>query len=101
MKKSNKIIRNVITVLAVIILSLIAFVGVYVEINGVYQNLIPSFNYGMEIEGTRELRYLLDATSEEKEVYVDENGNIMGVVPTTEEEQVDDGISLDTTFENK
>lgn len=101
MKKSNKIIRNVITVLAVIILSLIAFVGVYVEINGVYQNLIPSFNYGMEIEGTRELRYLLDATSEEKEVYVDENGNIMGVVPVSEEEQVDDGISLDTTVENK
>ena len=53
MKKSNKIIRNVITVLAVIILSLIAFVCGYVEINGVYQNLIPSFNYGMEIEGTR------------------------------------------------
>ena len=101
MKKSNKIIRNVITVLAVIVISLIAFVGVYVEVNGVYQNLIPSFNYGMEIEGTRELRYLLNTTSEEKEVYVDENGNIMGVVPTTEEEQVDDGISLDTTVENK
>lgn len=101
MKKGNKIIRNVITVLAVLVLSLIAFVGVYVEINGVEQNLIPSFNYGMEIEGTRELRYLLDATSEEKEVYVDENGNIMGVVTVTEDTTETEEISLDTTVEDK
>ena len=101
MKKGNKIIRNVITVLSVIVLSLIAFVGVYVEINGVHQNLIPSFNYGMEIEGTRELRYLLDTTSEEKEVYVDENGNIMGIAPVTEEETESEEISLDTTVETE
>ena len=68
MKKGNKIIRNVITVLVVIVLSLIAFIGIYVEKNGVYQNLIPSFTYGMDIDGTRELRYLLDTTSEEKPV---------------------------------
>lgn len=101
MEKVNKIIRNVITVLVVIVLSLIAFIGVYVEENGVYKNLIPSFTYGMDIDGTRELRYLLDTTSEEKDVYVDENGNIMGIVPDQEETALEDEISLDSTVENQ
>lgn len=101
MKKGNKIIRNVITVLVVIVLSLIAFIGIYVEKNGVYQNLIPSFTYGMDIDGTRELRYLLDTTSEEKDVYVDENGNIMGIVPNQEETGLEEEISLDSTVEAK
>lgn len=103
MKKGSKVIRNVIIVLAVLVVSIIAFVGIYVEENGVLKNLIPSFTYGMEIDGTRELRYLLDTSSEEKEVYVDENGNIMGVALDTEEstEVTDDtSISLDTTVES-
>ena len=100
MKKGNKVIKNVIIVLAIIILSIVAFVGIYVKENGVYVNKIPNFTFGMEIDGTRELRYLLDTTSEEKEVYVDENGNIMGIVPTSEEETTDE-VSLDTTVENK
>ena len=61
MEKVNKIIRNVITVLVVIVLSLIAFIGVYVEENGVYKNLIPSFTYGMDIDGTGSDRVVADA----------------------------------------
>lgn len=101
MKKNSKIIRNLVVALVVLVLSIIAFIGIFIERNGVFINIIPGFTYGMEIDGTRELRYLLDNTSEEKEVYVDDEGNIKGVVPAeeTEETSSDLGISLDTTVE--
>ena len=76
MKKSSRIIRNVVVVLSILILSLIAFVGIFVEVDGVYENAVPGLNYGMELSGTRELRYLLSTAEEEKEVYVDDEGNI-------------------------
>lgn len=99
MKKSSKIIRNLILTLVVILLSIVAFIGVFVEVNGVFKNIIPSFTYGMDIDGVRELRYLLDESSEEKEVYVDDEGNIKGIVKTEETESENLGISLDTTVE--
>lgn len=103
MKKSSRIIRNVVVVLSILILSLIAFVGIFVEVDGVYENAVPGLNYGMELSGTRELRYLLSTAEEEKEVYVDDEGNIKGIVPDTtdlaETDQAEDLISINTTVD--
>ena len=103
MKKSSRIIRNVVVVLSILILSLIAFVGIFVEVDGVYENTVPGLNYGMELSGTRELRYLLSTAEEEKEVYVDDEGNIKGFVPeatdSAEKDQAEDLISINTTVD--
>ena len=103
MKKSSRIIRNVVVILSILILSLIAFVGIFVEVDGVYENAVPGLNYGMELSGTRELRYLLTTAEEEKEVYVDDEGNIKGFVPeatdSAETDQAEDLISINTTVD--
>ena len=47
---------------------------------GKRENIIPDFTYGMEFAGTREFKFTLDTDSEEKQVYVDDNGIYMGTV---------------------
>ena len=75
-----KKVRTIAVLLIVVLVSVVAFGGLYAKKQGIWQNLLPDFNYGMELNGIRELRFSLDQTEEEKEVYVDENGNIMGEV---------------------
>ena len=83
-------------VLAAILVSLIAFLGVFSKDKGVWTNLVKDYQYGMDIEGSRELRFGLDSSEEEKYVYVDEEGNIKGEVwkdgsaITAEEENSDE-----------
>ncbi len=93
-----KKVRTIAVLLIVVLISVIAFGGLYVKKQGVWQNLLPDFNYGMELKGIRELRFSLDTTEEEKEVYVDENGNIMGEV--AEEHDHDENAEGEQTTEN-
>lgn len=93
MEKILKKIKIFIVILMVVLISVIAFVGVFRKDKGMWENVIPDYKYGMDIEGARELKYALDATEEQKYVYVDENGNVMGEVwkdgaPTTAEDEV-------------
>lgn len=75
-----KNLKIVIAILLSVLLSLIAFWGVFTKEKGVWKNLVPDYQYGMDLEGARELRYALDDSEEEKYVYVDENGTVMGEV---------------------
>lgn len=86
MEKILKTVKIVTVILLVILLSIIAFLGTYAKQNNVWRSTLPEFNYGIELDGIRELRYVLDVSEEEKEVYVDENGNIVGEVPEKTEE---------------
>lgn len=100
MEKALKIIKTVVITLVVILLSLIAFCGVFSKQNNIWKNSIPEFNYGLELEGIRELRYVLNDSEEEKNVYIDSEGNILGEVKEEEESSVtEDGISLNPTNE--
>ena len=87
--------------LLVILISLIAFVGIYLKKSNVWENQIPEFKFGMELDGVRELRYIVDTTEEEKNVYIDAEGNILGEVKEKDEEKSDNGqeISLDAPAE--
>ena len=74
------------------LISVIAFFGVQIRENGVWQNLVAEHDYGMDLEGARELKYTLDVSEKEKYVYVDENGNVKGEVlkdgtPVTAEDE--------------
>lgn len=95
MEKNIKRIKIVTITCIIILLALLAFIGLYVKINNVWENVLPGFNYGIELNGIRELKYTLDTTEEEKQVYVDSEGNIKGVVKETNES--DSEISLETT----
>ena len=69
-------VKMLVVVALVILVSLVAFWGVFWKDKGVWKNAVPDYQYGMELEGRRELRYGLDTSEQEKYVYVDENGNI-------------------------
>ena len=92
MEKNLRKFRTIAIILVVILIALIAFVGVYGKSLNALKNLIPDYTYGMELEGARQLKFVVDTTEEEKEVYVDEQGNILGEVKTEESE----GVSLET-----
>ncbi len=97
MEKNLKKLKIVTIVIFIVLITMIAFVGFYVRQANIWKNVLPDYNFGMEIAGLRELRYTLDSSSEEKEVYVDENGNIAGVVKNDEQ---DTAISLVQEDEN-
>jgi len=103
LEKSLKTIRTIAILLIVILISIIAFGGLYLKTNGIWVNALPEFNYGMELSGIRELRFVLDTTEEEKQVYVDEEGNILGEVKeeaNTISLDTEENTGEDTTTEN-
>lgn len=104
MEKMLKKIKVFALILMIILISLIAFVGVFVKDKGVWSNVLPDYEYGMDLEGARELKYALDTSEEEKTVYVDENGNIKGEVwedgtPISEEHDHEHEEEAETTEE--
>ena len=106
MKKTNK--ENVIKRLTTIIFCLIAiifivigFIGIYIPIGGKSVNLIPEFSLGTDLNGVMEYRFLPDDTEEEKNVYIDKNGNIKGEVKDTASEELEENINIPYTIETK
>ena len=95
MEKILKKIRRIAILLIAILLSIVAFCGVYFKTSGIWSNKVHDFNYGMELSGMRELRFILDDSEEEKKVYIDSDGNIAGEVLNDDEEEENNGeISL-------
>ena len=98
MEKNLRKFRTIAIVLVVILIALIAFVGVYGKSLNALKNLIPDYTYGMELEGARQLKFVVDTTEEEKEVYVDEQGNILGEVKKGEVYKVVDVETVGNTY---
>lgn len=80
MEKNLKKIRTLALILLITLIALIAFAGVFGKSLNQFKNIIPDYTYGMELNGTRELKFVVDTSEEEKEVYVDDDGNILGEV---------------------
>jgi hypothetical protein len=94
LEKNLKKFRTVAIVLVIVLISLIAFVGVFRKSLNSMKNVIPDYTYGMELNGGRELKFIVDTSSEEKEVYIDDEGNILGEVKESDDDST--GISLST-----
>ncbi len=94
MEKNLKTVKTITILLGAILIAVVAFVGLYVKNYGIWRNILPDFNLGMELDGKRELHYVLDNSEEEKEIYVDAGGNYAGEVK--EETPSNTEISLDT-----
>lgn len=98
MKKCIKTIKILTLLLIVVLIIVLAFFGFFRKNSNIWNNLIPDYNYGMELKGVRELKYITDTSEEEKNVYVDSNGNILGVVIENEDnstEESNEGVSLE------
>lgn len=94
MKKVLKTNKTLIVLGIIIAISIVSFLGLYQKSNGVWKNLLPNYNLGMELDGYRELHFSLDTTEEEKEVYVDDAGNILGFVEDGQNSSQDTSVSL-------
>lgn len=78
-KLSKKLTAILLTLIAIAII-IIAFVGIYVQRLNKIKDIVPDATYSSEIQGAIEYRLSVDDTEEEKEVYLDDNGNIRGEV---------------------
>ena len=94
MKDEFKVLKIVALILLVILLCIAAFGGLYTKANNVWHRMSSKFNYGMELGDVRQITFEYCLGEEEKEVYVDENGNYKGDVVKSNPTQE---ISLETT----
>lgn len=90
MEKNYTKFRNIALILIIILITLVAFVGIYTKKLNTYKDFIPEYKKGMDFDGFVELKFKLSDKSEEKEVWIDENGDFKGYVvkedDTAEEE---------------
>lgn len=69
----NKILKRTLIILIIILLSIISFIGIYVQNKNTVSNAVKEYQLGMDLEGSRKVQLSVD-TSEETINY-DENGN--------------------------
>jgi len=100
LKKDTAMIKKLLVVaimLAVVTISIIAFIGVYTKNLNKLSNIIPNYKFGMEFNGNREYEYLLDQSEKSTDVYVDANGKVSGeVVKDTNSASADLNVSLES-----
>lgn len=98
MEKGIKTIKISGLLLIVILIVVLSFFGFFKKVSNTWSNIIPDYNYGMELEGVREFRYIVDTSEEEKNVYVDSEGNVLGVVSDSNDtSESNTEVSLETT----
>ena len=90
MEKNYTKIRNFALILLIILITIIAFIGIYTKKLNTYKDIIPEYKKGMDFDGYVELKFKLSDKSEEKEVWLDENGNFKGYVVTFNSTNDDD-----------
>lgn len=101
MEKNLKVVRTIAVLLLIVLLSVIAFCGINEKFLGVWLNVVEDYKYGMEFDGYRELRFVLDSTTEETEVYVDKDGNVVGKPEDGTNTVGTSGITLETDATKK
>ncbi|MBR3511360.1 MAG: hypothetical protein IKN74_00195 [Clostridia bacterium] len=97
-ERSTKILKAIVAFLLAIATTIIAFTGWYTYKNGIWEDKLSKVNLGMDLEGARHLRFILDETvTNGVEVYVDEEGNYKGnVISNT---TTDNTVSIDALTE--
>lgn len=96
MEKKIKVVRTIAVLLVIVLLSVIAFAGINRQFLGVWIDIVEDYKLGMEFEGYRELRFELDSSSVDTEVYVDKDGNVVGKPEDGIETAGTTGITLET-----
>lgn len=77
-------LKITLVILFIILLSLISFVGIFVQDKNSMRNLIPDYQLGMDLEGYRVVT--VNVSDAEETIYYDKDGNIV-------EEEAEDGTT--------
>lgn len=101
MEKKIKVVRTIAVLLVIVLLSVIAFAGINKQFLGVWVDIVEDYKLGMELDGYRELRFELDASTVDTEVYVDKDGNVVGKPEDGTETVGTTGITLETDTTKK
>ena len=94
MEKTIKTLKIITVILIVLAVTAISFLGIYKKVNGVWTNVLKEYTKGMELGGYRELRYVLSDDSLEQKVYVDQNGEIKGLLSDGSENDTDESTDI-------
>lgn len=68
-------LKVILIALIAVILTLISFVGIYINKNGFFENIIKDYTLSKNLKGTREITLVADTST--KEVKYDENGKVV------------------------
>lgn len=94
--KKNKL--KIITItLFIILLTMVAFVGVYVQEKNIMENKVKDYSLAMDLKGTRTV--ILKVSEETKEIVKDQEGNV--IEDATDEEITEKGYTKETVPNNK
>lgn len=77
-------LKIALTILIIILLSIISFVGLFVQDTKFMKNLIPEYQLGMDLKGHRAIT--MNVSNEKETIYYDKDGNEV-------EEKIEDGTS--------
>lgn len=73
--KINKFLKTIIITLIIIAISIISFLGIYVEDKHTMKNLIPDYKIGRDLKGSRVIE--LEVNDDVTTTKYDENGNVI------------------------
>ena len=91
-EKNYTKIRNFALILIIILITIIAFIGIYVKKLNAYKDFIPEYKTGMDFDGYAELKFKLSEESEEKEVWLDSDGKFKGYVVSQDQQSEGDAV---------
>lgn len=81
--KINKVLKISLIILVIILLSIIAFVGIYVQDKNRMSNVVKNYELGMDLEGFRKIQ--LDVKTGNQTINYDKDGNKIESTDTTTE----------------
>ena len=80
----NRILKIIFITLLIILLSVISFVGLYIQDTKFMDNILPEYILGMDLRGHRAIT--LEVSDETETIYYDKDGNVV-------DEEAEDGTS--------
>lgn len=97
--KDNNGLKKIVVLLIILVISLIAFLGIYVynEASYAYENVIPEYTIGMDLKGALQIVFKIDDS--EEEIAKDSEGNIIEDYDEEYDEE-QEGITIETVKAN-
>ena len=71
----NRILKLTLVILVIILISMISYVGLFVQDTKFMKNLLPEYKLGMDLEGYRAVT--ISVSDEKETVYYDKDGNVV------------------------
>ena len=94
-----KKVKIITIILAIVLVTLIAFLGIYVQVQNRMENKVKDYSYAMDLEGSREIRLKVD-TSTTTTVKDAEGNEVEDGENLTDDEITQNGYTKEETAKN-